>query len=139
MVIIDEIRKLRSSEKEWKSFGLTIGTILGAAGLFLWWRGKDIYQYVFYLGVVLVASGFFVPHLLKNVYRIWMALGIVLGWIVSRAILILVYYIVIVPLGLILRALGKDLLATKSNLIQKSYWQLRESKINEQANYEKQF
>tara|TARA_B100000519_G_C14255660_1_gene444875 strand:+ start:2383 stop:2556 length:174 start_codon:yes stop_codon:yes gene_type:complete len=56
----------------------------------------------------------------------------------KRVILIMVYYFIITPLGVIIRLLGKDFLELKRSKID-SYWNIRERKIELNKEYEKQF
>ena len=56
----------------------------------------------------------------------------------KRVILIMVYYFIITPLGVIIRLLGKDFLELKQSKID-SYWNIRERKIELNKEYEKQF
>ena len=48
------------------------------------------------------------PATLNLVYQIWMRIGLVLGWIQIRVILGVVFYIIIVPMGLMKRLLNQD-------------------------------
>ena len=48
------------------------------------------------------------PKLLHQVYKIWMKIGHVLGWINTRIILAVLFFGILTPIGLVLRALGKD-------------------------------
>jgi len=58
--------------------------------------------------LLFVSAGFFIvavilPILLKPVYWMWMKIGAVLGWINTRIILSIIYYILIFPAGTIMR------------------------------------
>jgi hypothetical protein len=48
------------------------------------------------------------PRSLTHVYRLWMRLGEGLGWINTRLILGVVFYLLFTPLGLYMRLRGKD-------------------------------
>jgi multisubunit Na+/H+ antiporter MnhG subunit len=56
-----------------------------------------------------------------------MTLGLALGWINSRIILTLLFYLLITPLGLVLRALGKLQYQRQPKRQQNSYWQTSQS------------
>jgi len=77
--------------------------------------------------------------LLKLLYALWMKFALVLSWINTRLILILLFYLVFTPLGLILKFLRKDLLDRKINKAEKSYWRVKEKNKLGLASYEKQF
>lgn len=77
------------------------------------------------------------PATLNLVYQIWMRIGLVLGWIQTRVILGVVFYIIIVPMGLMKRLLNQDSRAPgfQSNL--PTYRQ--SSRIRTQESMEKPF
>ena len=75
------------------------------------------------------------PGLLLYPYRAWMKLGHILGWVNSRIILGLVFFIVLQPIAFIMRILGHDPLRTKK-FAQESY---REIKTNHKVNLNKIF
>ena len=53
------------------------------------------------------------PSLLLYPYRAWMKLGHILGWVNSRIKLGLVLFIVLIPISLVIKSIGHDLLGTK--------------------------
>ena len=72
------------------------------------------------------------PRLLSPLYKAWMAFGHVLGWINARIILGVVFFVVVTPIGLVMRLAGKDLLRMK---MQKSasYWITRGKPLDPQS------
>ena len=75
------------------------------------------------------------PGLLLYPYRAWMKLGHILGWVNSRIILGLVFFIVLQPIALIMRIFGHDPLKIKK-VAHKSY---REIKTSQKINLKKIF
>ena len=71
------------------------------------------------------------PRVLVSFYRAWMAFGHVLGWINTRLILGLVFVVLVIPTGLILRLTGKDLM--RMRLHTGSYWIRREGEFTSQS------
>lgn len=63
-----------------------------------------------------------IPAVLKPIYSVWMALAVVLGFIMTRVILTIVFYLVVTPIGLIMRAVGRDPLDRKLDSNASSYW-----------------
>ena len=78
------------------------------------------------------------PIILKPVYFLWMIFAFILGWVMTRVILSIVFYIIITPIGLITRLLGEDFLNIKK-IKNDSYWNNRDSSEELNQNYEKQF
>ena len=68
-----------------------------------------------------------------------MVFAVVLGWFMTRVILSLLFYVIITPIGLVLRIFGKDFLEIKKESVQGSYWNQRDSNLEKNQNYEKQF
>ena len=68
-----------------------------------------------------------------------MTLSLVLGLIMSHIILALVYYLVLTPIGLFMRILGKDPLTLRFDPKSDSYWVRREKKEWRRENYEKMY
>jgi hypothetical protein len=61
---------------------------------------------------------------LKPAHTVWMGLALVLGFVMTRVILTLMYYLVFTPVGLLMRALGRDPMQRK--LGAESYWIVKE-------------
>jgi hypothetical protein len=76
----------------------------------------------------LVVAGLFaavawtVPALLAPLNRLWMGLGVLLHRLVSPVILVFIFFVVITPLGLLMRALGKNPLRLRLDRQVTSYW-----------------
>ena len=95
--------------KKARSFGLSIGTVLIAIALLLAWRGRaGRAEVVGAIGVVLVVFGYLRPAVLRIPSDAWWAFAGVLGWINARVLLSLAFLLVLTPIGLIWRAIGRD-------------------------------
>ena len=67
-----------------------------------------------------------------------MVFAVILGWIMTRVILSLVFYLIMTPIGLLTRLIGEDFLGLKKT-DSGSYWNLRDSNYETNQDYEKQF
>jgi hypothetical protein len=95
--------------KQLRSFGVLVGGIFACIGLWpVLWRGQDLRLWAVVLGTLLVISALVSPTSLRVVYRGWMALGQALGWFNTRIILGVVFYLLVTPMGLLMRLAGKD-------------------------------
>lgn len=99
----------RADKKQLRSFGLTVGGIFAVIGAWpiifgdaepRWWS--------LVLAGLLIVPALIFPGSLAGVYKRWMALGHMMGWINTRIILGAVFYLVVTPIGIIRRWLGKD-------------------------------
>ena len=129
--IAADIRALDLGAKALRTFGLVIGGILLALALIAFWRNDwsvgPLAAWLGGIGGVLVVLGAAVPVALRPLYRVWMALAIALSFVMTRVVLTLAYYLVIAPIGLALRALGKDPLTKARAPEAESYWIRREA------------
>lgn len=139
MALIEEIKNIKGDKSEWKKFGMTMGVILTLIGLFLFWKRNDYFQYAFLLAAFFFISGFLLPLLLKPVFKVWMALSVVMGYIMTRVIMVIIFYLIVTPIGFIAFLTGKKFLDMKIDKSAKSYWIAREKTQKTQQDYEKQF
>tara|TARA_Y100001970_G_C13854452_1_gene660972 strand:- start:216 stop:629 length:414 start_codon:yes stop_codon:yes gene_type:complete len=137
--MFEEIKNIKSSKKELKSFGITFGIILLLIAGFLFLKEKESFQLFIYIATTFIGFGLIFPITLKPIYLIWMTFAVILGWTMTRVILSFLFYGVISPIGLIMRIFGKDFLELKKNAIQDSYWNKRNSNMEKNQDYEKQF
>ena len=63
-----------------------------------------------------------VPGLLAVPNRLWMKFGLLLHRVISPVVLAILFYVVVTPMGLIMRAFGKDPLRLKREVSDPSYW-----------------
>ena len=120
------------SKKQLREFGfligfgfpILIGWIIPAVG------GHVFRAWTLWISLPALMIGILKPRLLFYPYKGWMLLGLTLGWINSRIILGLVYFLVLQPIALIMKILGYDPLRKKKN----NKISYRESKENHEVN-----
>jgi Saxitoxin biosynthesis operon protein SxtJ len=97
------------TNKQLRSFGFTVGGIFALIGFWpLIVRGEDPRWWSLVVaGCLLVPAAVF-PKSLVWVYKGWMAVGHIMGWINTRIILGVVFYVIVTPIGMFRRLLGKD-------------------------------
>ena len=105
-----------------RSFGLTIGSILAAIGIYQFFSASPAYHWFLYSGVALIACGLALPAVLHPLNVVWTKFGLLLGRIVTPSVMFLVFTVSIVPIGLAMRLLGKDPLRLKRADDTTSYW-----------------
>ena len=139
MNIREDIKQLKTSDRELRKFGLVVGGVFVAVGLLFLWRHPNRTPYFAWPGGVLMVLGAIWPRALKWVYIGWMSLAFVLGFVMAHVILTLLFLLVITPMGLAARLTGKDFLSLKLDRTAKSYWLPRAAKPKQAADYERQF
>ncbi len=102
-------------QKGLREFALVTGGIVGSLfGLVLpWLIGLTYPIWPWVVGGGLVAWGLVAPATLRPVYRIWMRFGLILNRITTPLILGVVFYLLIAPVGLVMRLLRRDPMARR--------------------------
>jgi hypothetical protein len=129
----------RLPDAELRKFGLTVGGVFAVLGVVSWWRGHDVAPKVLWtIGALLIAPGLVAPALLAPVQRAWMRLALVLGHVNTRIILTAVFYLVMTPIGFVMR-LFRDPLDRSLRDAQSSQWVKRSGEDFQPSRYERQF
>ncbi len=128
-----DLHSLEYSDRKLKQFGWLMSLMLSAAAVYLWYSGAGHSIPATLLVVVagLVTCTVWFPALLKTVYKIWMTLALALGWLVSRLILVLIFFFVLSPLALLAKVSGKNFLDLKADPAKDTYWRLKEKKLSD--------
>ena len=111
--MFEEIKNIKKSKRDIKNFGITIGVILLIISAILFYYNNLFYQNILIVAIAFIGLGILFPTLLKPLYVGWMIFAVILGWIMTRVILSGVFYLIMTPIGLIVKLLGKDFLALK--------------------------
>jgi len=128
--IREGIQRLDLSSKNLRKFGLLVGFVFLLIVMWMLWKDRavQIRPFLGGFGLLLIILGALVPRLLRPVYQVWMGFALAIGWVVSRVLLIFVFVVVMVPIGLVLKILGKRMLDIHPKEKRDSYWILREGK-----------
>ncbi len=136
--MFEEIKNIKTDKKSIKSFGITIGIILFFISLILLVNENPLFKNLGIISSIFFISGLVAPMMLKPFYLIWMIFAAILGWVMTRVILCLVFYLILTPIGLITRLLGDDFLNLK-RANSGSYWNNRDAVEELKQDYKKQF
>ena len=111
-----------------RGFGLTVGGILLLIALIrVWIYGLGWLQYSLGgIAVALIVLGLVAPGSLRGLNRAWFKLGLILFRVVNPLVLALIYATTMVPIGLLMRATGRDPLRRKLDPKADSYWIVRD-------------
>ena len=105
-----------------RSFGIVFLFIFLAAGIWMV-SGSHSEGWLFLAGsVILFVVTLACPSILGPLNRAWFKFGLLLGQVVNPLILGVVFFLVITPMAVFRRLLGKDSLHLKSNPCLESYW-----------------
>lgn len=129
----------RLTPAEGRKFGLTVGVAFGVLAALSWWRGHLVPPIVLgALGAALVFAGLALPARLGPVQRVWMAMAHAISKVTTPIFMGLVYFGVMTPTGLAMRALGKDPL-THSENAEGGFWVPRAQGERRSRSLERQF
>ena len=137
--MLEEIKNIKSEKSDLRKFGITIGVILLIIAGFLFWKEKESFQIFLAIGIILFLTSISIPIFLKPVYWIWMIFGVILGWLMTRVILTLLFYVVFTSTGLTLRFFGKQFLELRWDKSKESYWNYKIKNEYKKTDYERQF
>jgi hypothetical protein len=136
------------SPKDLKWFGVGTGGALGVLGAILWLKTSVLFgmgssptlasKVVWGLAIVFPILYYSVPALRRPLYVGFMVGVFPIGWVVSNVILAATYYLVVTPIGLALRLLGKDPMERTLRPDAGTYWTERRTG-DDPAGYFKQF
>ena len=102
--------KSHISKKQLRDFGYLIAfcfpIIIGLIVPFIF--GHDFKSWTLYVSLPSLILGVVKPSLLLYPYKFWMLLGKILGWINSRLILSMIFFLVLIPISLLMKIFGYD-------------------------------
>lgn len=105
-----------------RGFGLVFAGFFAIVAAVSAWRSGSWWPYAISVAGIFALLALTAPGLLAPLNRLWAKFGLLLSKIMNPLILGLVFYSTVVPIGLLMRALGKDLLRLKFDRAAKSYW-----------------
>lgn len=101
--------KNQVEKKQLRVFGLTVGGIFAViAGWPVLLYGGDVRWWALALAVLLIAPALGWPETLRPLNKVWMKAGHVMGVFNTIVLLSLIFFVVVTPIGLIRRWLGRD-------------------------------
>jgi len=121
---------------EGRKFGLTVGVAFLVIAGILWWRDRETLSLIAAsIGSLLVAGGLVVPDRMGPVERAWMKLAHAISKVTTPIFMGIIYFIVITPSGLLVRAFGHRPLVRPAG---RTAWMQR-AEDNRRSDLERQF
>tara|TARA_B100000029_G_scaffold419238_2_gene424671 strand:- start:5337 stop:5744 length:408 start_codon:yes stop_codon:yes gene_type:complete len=122
-----------------RQFSALFVVFFAAIGAFRYFQKDDLdTAKVLWMITPLGLVGLAFPAFMRYVYVTWMALFFPLGWTVSMVILTSIYYLVVSPIGLMMRLLGHDPCGRRPDPEANSYWKPRKT-VTDAGRYFRQF
>lgn len=122
-----------------RSFGLIFAAFFCVIALLPLFSGGEVRPWALVAAAVFAAIALAMPSILAPLNKAWMRLGLLLHRVVNPIVLGLMFLVAIVPIGLLMRLSGKDLLRLKFSRDASSYWIIREPKGPDPRSLNRQF
>ena len=129
--IASHVSTERSSEK---SFGVVFSIVFLIVSLYPLINSESLRIWALVVSIIFFLLAFLAPKILVLPNKLWFKFGLLIGSIVAPIVMTLVYFVTVVPTGLIMRLLGKDLLKQKLDKNAKSYWIERKEPMGSMKN-----
>jgi hypothetical protein len=109
-----------------RAFGLVFAAVFAIIAFLPIVFGGSVRLWSLILAAAFVAVALARPALLAPLNHLWLKLGLLLHRVVSPVVLGIMFFLVVTPIGLLMRAFGKDPLRLKRDPTTTSYWIPRE-------------
>ena len=104
-----------------RSFGIVFFVVFLIIAIYPLINGDELRLWSLIISIVFLFLGLFNSKILNPLNKLWFKFGIFLGKIVSPLVMGIIFFLVVTPIGLLMRLLNKDLLNLKFNN-NSSYW-----------------
>ena len=131
-----DIHKLMPSNKK---FGFFFSLVFISFFFYYFYKNQIfLFQIFFIIAVITLFTTLFFSKLLFPFNKLWFKIGLLLGKIISPIVLGLVFFLLISPISIILRLIGRDELKLKK-LHNKTYWIIRSNVLIKPESFKDQF
>ena len=104
-----------------RSFGIVFFIVFLIIALYPLTHSEEIRIWSSIISLIFLVLGLLNSKILSPLNKLWFKFGILLGKIISPLIMGIIFFLVVTPIGLIMRLFRKDVLNLKYNKSQ-SYW-----------------
>ena len=104
-----------------RSFGIVFFIVFLIIALYPLSKNGEIRIWFVIVSLIFLLLGLFNSKILTPLNKLWFKFGVILGKIISPLVMGIIFFLVVTPIGLVMRLFGKDLLNLRYNL-NKSYW-----------------
>ncbi len=109
-----------------RSFGLVFAAVFMVIATLPLVRGGPVRWWAIAIATAFALAAVAVPFVLRPLNRFWFKLGIALHHVINPIIMGAIFFFAVTPMGLVMRALGKDPLRLKRDRRSATYWIARE-------------
>lgn len=127
------------SNKQARNTALIVSGVLLLIAAWNYYRGRiTVVAILGSVGLVLIVMGLFLPAVARRFHVAWMKLAGILGYVNSRILLFLLFYLLITPYGIVSRLVGRDPL-NRRGAAKTTYWLPRKTSRQTREQFERSF
>jgi hypothetical protein len=127
-------RHVSTEQSSEKSFGVVFSIVFLIVALYPLINSEGLRIWALVASIIFFLLAFLAPKILVLPNKLWFKFGLLIGSIVAPIVMAFVYFVTVLPTGLIMRLLGKDLLKQKLDKNAKSYWIERKEPMGSMKN-----
>ena len=127
-------RHVSTEQSSEKSFGVVFSIVFLIVALYPLINSESLRIWALIVSIIFFLLAFLAPKILVLPNKLWFKFGLLIGSIVAPIVMAFVYFVTVLPTGLIMRLLGKDLLKQKLDKNAKSYWFKRSEPMGSMKN-----
>ena len=117
-----------------KSFGIVFSIVFLIVALYPLINSESLRIWALVVSIIFFLLAFLAPKILVLPNKLWFKFGLLIGSIVAQIVMAFVYFVTVLPTGLIMRLLGKDILKQQLDKNAKSYWIERKEPMGSMKN-----
>ncbi len=127
--------------RDLRIFGVLMLGFFALVGGIVRWRGTSptVVYTLWGIGVGLTALYYAAPPLQRKIYFGWLYAAYPIGFVVSHVVMGVVYFLVVTPIALVMRLMGRDALQRRIDRDAKTYWVENRTGGRDPASYFRQF
>ncbi len=116
-----------------KSFGIVFFIVFLIIALYPMLKGQDLRLWSLIISFIFLILGMINSSILTPLNKIWFKFGILLGNIISPIVMAIIFFGVVLPTGIVMKILRKDLIGLKKNN-KNTYWIEKKSQMTSMKN-----
>jgi Saxitoxin biosynthesis operon protein SxtJ len=105
-----------------RGFGQVFAGFFALTSALSYWKGGVGWHWMLPLAAIFLIAAYAAPSVLAPLNKLWTKLGLLIYKVMNPIVLGLLFFVTIMPIGLLMRAFGKDFLRMKIDRNAKSYW-----------------
>jgi hypothetical protein len=130
----ESVSHISTEQSTPKSFGIVFSIVFLIIALYPLINTGVLRTWALGVSIIFLSLAYIAPKIFSIPNKLWFRFGLLIGSIISPIVLTVIYFLTVMPTGLIMRVLGKDLLKQKLDKDAKSYWIERKEPVGSMKN-----